>query len=200
MSFTRFQLLPLDATTPRSRRPMSKRGCALIVTALVGLLAATLTGRAATNDPAAVFAALMRAGRTVCPNAPAPTCLNHLWTRADRDGNEVLQLSEAQDLRRAARAWVEQPDNDARETERNLVWVGLLILKHAELANVFASLDTDADGVLARGEAFADIRLDQRPMPELLEDPSAVDWQRFAGRFGKVSFLITDLLPPTYRR
>ena len=84
--------------------------------------------------------------------------------------------------------------------ERNLTTIALLALQQVKLAEVFANFDGDGDGGLSEGELFADFRLGPRPLGDIIADPEGVDWAAFAARFGKVGFLVTDLLPPGRRQ
>jgi hypothetical protein len=61
---------------------------------------------------------------------------------------------------------------------------------------IFESYDADGNGQLTRDEAAADLRLDARPLPVLLEDPDAVDWTRLRARLGPAAILLADVLPP----
>ena len=60
--------------------------------------------------------------------------------------------------------------------------------------------DANDDGGLSEDEIFADFQRDQRPMAKIVADPDSVDWASFAGRFGKLGFLVLDLLPPSHRK
>ena len=84
--------------------------------------------------------------------------------------------------------------------ERNMIAVALMVVHHAGLAKVFSNFDTNSDGGLNNDELFADFRMDQRSFGAIVKDPKSVNWKTFAQRFGKVGFLITDLLPPSHRR
>ena len=53
--------------------------------------------------------------------------------------------------------------------------------------------DTNHDGSLTLAEVTADIRLDKRPLPEILSDPSAIDWNSLAARAGSAAPLLKKL-------
>jgi hypothetical protein len=48
---------------------------------------------------------------------------------------------------------------------------------------------------LTKEEVLADVRLDQRPLPQVLSDPKAVDWEKLAGRAGSAAPLLRRLFP-----
>jgi hypothetical protein len=60
---------------------------------------------------------------------------------------------------------------------------------------LFESYDTNRDGALTKEEALADIRLDQRPLPQVLSDPNSVDWRRLTDRAGMAAPLLKRLFP-----
>ena len=72
--------------------------------------------------------------------------------------------------------------------------IAIAAIDSAGLDSVFAGFDANRDGGIDRAELFADFRLDQRPFAEIVADPAAVDWQRFAGRFGETGRLFLPLL------
>ena len=81
-----------------------------------------------------------------------------------------------------------------------MISVALMVVRHAGLPNVFANFDANSDGALTNEELFADFRIDQRSFSAIVKDPKSVNWKTFAQRFGKVGFLIKDLLPPSHQR
>ena len=71
--------------------------------------------------------------------------------------------------------------------------MGLLVIQAVGPDQLFASYDADGDGLLSREEVTADIRLDKRPLPEILSDPSSVDWNGLAARAGDAAPLLKRL-------
>ncbi len=53
--------------------------------------------------------------------------------------------------------------------------------------------DTDGDGALTQAEATADLKLDERPVPELVRTRELVDWPRLRQRFGAMSYIFDYL-------
>ncbi len=146
------------------------------------------------------FAGFIIGLRDICAKQPARTCTRRISSFLDGDNDNQVSLREFEALRAAAKSTVRNRDSGLSTIERNLISISLLTLRQAKLAIVFANFDTDKSGGLSEGELFADFRLDSRPFAKIVSDPNAVDWQDFAARFGKVGFLVLDLLPPGHRK
>lgn len=71
---------------------------------------------------------------------------------------------------------------------------GLMVVQVAGLPNLFKSYDTNHDGFLSRQEMLADVKLDQRPVAQLVRDPDAVDWSSLTRRLGLAAPLLQGLL------
>jgi len=138
--------------------------------------------------------------RSACATAPAATCADAIGAYLDADADGGIELREVERARDRARRAARDENSTLNSTERSLIAVALMVFEHAGLPKVFANFDADADGRLSQAELFADFRLDRRPFKDVVADPDGVDWKRFAARFGKVGFLITDLLPSPDRK
>lgn len=138
--------------------------------------------------------------RDVCAEAPARNCTGQASSFLDSDNDRQVSLPEFEAARAQAKASVADKESELSAIERNLISVALLIFNQAKLPAVFARFDADNDGGLSEDEIFADFQLDQRPMAKIVADPNGVDWNSFAGRFGKLGFLVLDLLPPSHRK
>lgn len=176
-----------------SRRPL---GC-LIGIGVISIAVAAVTPPASAQE---TFAGFIVGLRDVCARKPARACTNQVSSFLDGDNDSRVSLREFESVRVQAKSAVKDRDTGLSAIERNLISVGLLALPHANLATVFASFDADADGSLSEDELFADFELDRRPLGKIISDPDGVDWQAFAARFGKVGFLVLDLLPPGHRK
>ncbi|MCE3247903.1 MAG: hypothetical protein K0R41_1728, partial [Geminicoccaceae bacterium] len=63
------------------------------------------------------------------------------------------------------------------------------------LERLHALYDADQDGLLSRSELLADVRLDERPLGEVLLDPAAVDHRAVARRLGIPPSMVENALP-----
>ncbi|MDH3239465.1 MAG: hypothetical protein OEO83_02245 [Alphaproteobacteria bacterium] len=163
----------------------------------VALLLAGAAGEAWAGDP---FGAFIKALRPTCARAPSADCASAVAAYLDTNGNGRVEFGELQRALAQAGRSVGDKGSALNGIERNLTVVALMAVRYAGAAEVFANFDANRDGSLSTAELFADFRIDRRPFGQIVKDPKAVDWKRFAGRFGKVGFLITDLLPPSHRR
>lgn len=146
------------------------------------------------------FAGFIVGLRDVCAKEPARACTKQVSSFLDGDNDGLVSLPEFENVRTQAKAAVKGRDSGLSTLEHNLISIGLLALPHANLATIFARFDTDGDGGLSEDELFADFELDQRPLGKIIADPGGVDWQAFTARFGKIGFLVRDLLAPIQRK
>ena len=112
---------------------------------------------------------------------------------ADRDGK--LSLAEVQAIQGEV-DWLGQgewPTGCRRRSATALV-VGLLRASRPSGRNSCSRATTPtATVLLTREELTADIRLDKRPLPEILSDPSSIDWNALAARAGDAAPLLRQL-------
>jgi hypothetical protein len=73
--------------------------------------------------------------------------------------------------------------------------MGLVVVQTVGIDSFFQSYDTNGDGTLSKEELLADVRLDQRPLPQVLADPKSVDWDKLASRAGAAAPLLRRLFP-----
>ncbi len=174
------------------------RGQAASAVGWVGLVFFVASATPAAGQDA--FTGFIKGLRDVCAEKPAAACTERVTAYLDVDNDKLVSLDEFETVRDLAKIAVANGEKELSATERNLIAIGLLTLQHAKLDNVFAKFDTDGNGGLSEQEMFADFEVDQRPFGDIVADPDSVDWPAFAERFGKVGFLVMDLLPPSHRR
>ena len=85
--------------------------------------------------------------------------------------------------------------DDLTEPERSGIALGFLIVDSIGLERLHAIYDTDQDGLVSRSELLADVRLDQRPLGQVLLDPAAVDHRAVARRLGVPPAMPDHALP-----
>lgn len=167
---------------------------------LGGAALAVALPAAATQPPApAAFDAFVRESGRHCLVASSTSCLDRTLAFADRDGDGLLALDEAQAMHAALRDWTLAHRGELAEPDRRGLAVGLLVVQLVGLETIFASYDADGDGRLGRTELLADLRLDGRPLPVLVRDPAAVDWASVRDRLGPAGALLDQLLPERFR-
>jgi hypothetical protein len=177
----------------RRHRPTIAIACA------AGALAAVvLAGQAAAANLAAPQGAaldrFLAESVPVCMRAPAVRCVDQGFAFADTDGDGKLALAEVRTVQERVDGWARAHARSLPPAERERLIVGLLIVQAVGPTQLFASYDIDGDGFLTREEVTADFRLDPRPLPEILSDPAAIDWNALAARAGDAAPLLRRLL------
>lgn len=145
--------------------------------------------------PADEVGAFIREAGPVCAARPAAECVDAGWGFADRDGDGTLGLDEANALRDGVQNWFLGAREDLPQQATTGVAVGLLALQLVGVDTLHGRYDEDGDGLVTRSEALADVKLDDRPLPLLLQDRSAVDWDSLLGRLGAGGLVLGDIVP-----
>jgi hypothetical protein len=142
-----------------------------------------------------IFDRFIGSSGPVCQHRPAAECVEAGWTFADQNGDEGLTVEELQDVRDGLAAWSAWRADDLAPTERSLLTLGFLLVDALGVPRLHALYDTDDDGLVSRSELLADVRLDERPLGEILLDPAAVDRAAIAARLGLPPALVERLQP-----
>jgi len=129
----------------------------------------------------------------LCMKAPAVRCVDAAFAFADADGDGKLSPEEVRATQAQVDRWAKSHARQLPQGERERLIMGLVIIQAVGPDQLFASYDQDGDGLLTREEVTADIRLDRRPLPEILSDPAAIDWNGLAARAGDAAPLLKRL-------
>lgn len=131
----------------------------------------------------------------VCLRAPARQCVDLGFAYADRNRDQRLNLAETRAVHDEVNAWARDNAPKLPPVERQRLVTGLLVIQTVGPDALFDSYDANRDGALTKEEVLADVRLDQRPLPQVLSDPNAVDWRRLTDRAGMAAPLLKRLFP-----
>lgn len=123
----------------------------------------------------------------ICQNQASGRCVDLGLAFADRDGDGRLSLDELDVVRRDLKAWLAWKGPKLTAAERTGASLGLWLVETAGLPALFESFDANSDGHVTRRELLADVRLDHRPLGDVLLDPEAVDRSAVASRVGKLA-------------
>jgi hypothetical protein len=195
-------------------RPFSRKDHALVnrrfaqTCLVVGVLGAAM-GTAVWADDAAVtsqvtpgpgrqvmiFDRFIVSSGPVCLHQPAADCVDVAWLFADQNGDDGLSVEELQDVRDGLGAWSAWRIDDLSQTERSLLALGFLLVDSLGVERLHALYDSDHDKLISRDELLADVRLDERPLGEVLLDADAVDRAAIASRLGLPPALVDRLRP-----
>ncbi|MFP4126269.1 MAG: hypothetical protein ACLFU0_06440 [Alphaproteobacteria bacterium] len=158
------------------------RGIALAV-----LLAWAPAAVAGDDAAAARFERLTDELVPVCMRAAATRCLEAVFSHADTDGDDRLDVGELEAVRRDASHWFRARRAELTTQEQTMIALGLAVVNNTGVERLVAAYDADDDGALDRAELSADVDLDHRPLPALIRDDEAVDWDAIRSRLGTVA-------------
>jgi hypothetical protein len=181
---------------PRSRLSHAVVKSRAVVGAVVLGLGAAGDAQADPGLPASVhvqaFERFIAASGPICQSRPAALCVERAWAQLDADGDDRLSTAELRWVRVTLQDWVLWR-GDLRRTESAAIALGLLLSDALGIERLHATFDQDGDGGISRAELLADVRLDQRPLGEILLDPANIDHQGAARRLGLPPALVERL-------
>lgn len=175
-------------TNPLLRKRLLTASAAFALAALPPLFAFA-------DDPVA-FDQMVETGGWLCEEAPAKECIDHGWAYADRNGDDQLDRKELEALRSDMNAWADWRSDSLSGKDRTKLSIARSIANSLELDDLIQGYDEDDSGTITRGELLADIKVDQRPLPEILADKQATDWQAIGERLGPFGSLVGSLGAP----
>jgi hypothetical protein len=126
----------------------------------------------------------------LCRRAPAGTCVDWAWPHVDLDDDRRLSVSESELLLKKVRTWALRHRADLVPEMRNGVFLGLMVVQTLGVERLITSYDSNGDGSLSRGELLQDLRVDGRPLPDLIRDPEGFDRASFAKKLGAAAPLV----------
>lgn len=129
-----------------------------------------------------------------CRTSASTACTDLAWRAADLDGDGRLGLSELQRAQRQIDDWAAWKRPDLPPHTSNAIANGSRLVSAVGLEGLLRAFDTDGDGKLSQAEAFADIRLDDRPLAAVLSDPEAIDRRSLSRRLAAVSPVLAALV------
>lgn len=166
---------------------------------LLGLPLATSADEPAddgrSTEAVLAFDRLIAFAAPLCRAEPAERCVDLGFQFADDDGDRGISLGELRRVRDALEAWASWRRPRLARDERAGIAFGLALVDAVGLEALLASYDQDNDGRLDRAELLADLRLDERPLGEILLDPAAVDRAAVARRMGRLAPLLDPAFP-----
>jgi len=150
------------------------------------LLLAAMPARAQSEASllAAAFEQFIGQSSAPCNTRPAAECVAIGWKYLDHDRNGGLTVPEVQRLRQAMGEWLTWKGQALPTQARSGMGMGLLLADGLGVEKVFNGFDGNGDGKVTQAELLTDVKLDQRPLGQVLADPAAVDRAGLARRLG----------------
>ena len=147
---------------------------------------ATSNGHTPTTESKA-FGRFLSSTGPICQHQSSLLCVDAAWRFADHDGNQSLSLGELEGVRDDLRAWLSWKEEEIPLAQRRMVQFGLMLVDGIGLPYLVESYDADGDGAVSRTELLSDVRLDARPLGQVLLDSNAVDWESLKRRLGPIA-------------
>ncbi len=157
------------------------------------LSTALASGAVATTPADKSLERFLQTGVPLCMKAPAVQCIDKGFAFVDTDHDGKLSLAEVEAVQVQVDRWTQANAGRIAEGDRQRLILGLLVLRTVGAKQLFTGYDANHDGALTQQELTADIRLDKRTLPEILSDPSSVDWNSLAARAGDAAPLLKGL-------
>ena len=157
--------------------------------AAMGLCLATSAAgeQAAVPTPrAVVFEKFLRSSTPICEKQPSARCVDIGWRFADADRDGSLSRTELEAVHQAGQDWYAWKGRGLSAQERASVGLALAMIDGMGVDRMMQGYDANGDGRISKEEALVDVRLDERPLGEVLRDPNSFDRQATARRLGIV--------------
>ncbi|MGH6947426.1 MAG: hypothetical protein ACREDZ_08870, partial [Kiloniellales bacterium] len=148
---------------------------------------------APTRGIAAVEEFMQRA-RPLCPIVPAERCIDIAWRFTDRNDDRRLSTQELAIVKAEIEAWTLWKGDRLSASDQASIALGLWMIDSIGLERLAGRYDVDGESGISRSELLADLRLDQRPLPQILKDPNGLDRDAMSQRLSQLSPLIDGML------
>ena len=154
-----------------------------------------LAQQPAPTPGAASLDRFLQASGAVCEHEPSARCVDTGFRYADTDRDGRLSVPELQRVRGALGEWTAWRENALSQEDMARIALGVMIVDSMGVPGVVESYDQNQDGALTKQELLADVKLDQRPLGEVLADSNNVDRARFQQRLGMMGALTDNVFP-----
>ncbi|SLN29617.1 hypothetical protein [Oceanibacterium hippocampi] len=162
----------------------------LAATAFPAIAAAAATA----NDPGtAEIDRFLAANREFCRTAPSGDCVDRGLAFADTDGDGAISLAETRRLRAFVGNWYAARSESLHRKDQATIGLSIWVADSLGLERVMQLFDSDGDGLVTRAELTADVKLDERPLPEVLADSEAFDRKAMERRLGPYAALFKTI-------
>ena len=128
-----------------------------------------------------------------CARGPATTCAARAFDRLDANDDGVAEIEELQRLDARLRVWAGANADELHPMDLRALQLGFILVDTIGLERGMMLYDDDGDGALSLAEMTADLKLDDRPLPEIVQAREIVDWPSLRRRFGATAMIFDYL-------
>jgi len=180
------------SSKPSPIRPEARAG--RWIARLAGLaLATVLAGAPPAGADEAAFDRAVRQLASHCARTPATLCAERAFALVDADDDGVAGIDELAKLDARLRRWDNEHADALHPLDRRALQLGFLLVDTIGLERGMLLYDEDGDGGLSLEEITADLVLDDRPLPEIVQAREIVDWPSLRRRFGATAMIFDYL-------
>jgi hypothetical protein len=128
-----------------------------------------------------------------CARGPATTCAARAFDLIDANDDGVAEIEELQRLDARLRVWAGANAEELHPMDLRALQLGFILVDTIGLERGMMLYDDDGDGALSLAEMTADLKLDDRPLPEIVQAREIVDWPSLRRRFGATAMIFDYL-------
>ena len=128
-----------------------------------------------------------------CARGPATSCAARAFDLIDANDDGVAEVDELQRLDARLRVWAGANADELHPKDLRALQLGFLLVDTIGIERGMLLYDEDGDGALSLAEMTADLQLDDRPLPAIVQAREIVDWPSLRRRFGATAMIFDYL-------
>jgi Ca2+-binding EF-hand superfamily protein len=128
-----------------------------------------------------------------CARGPATACAARAFDLIDANDDGVAEIEELEKLDARLRVWTAANADELHPMDLRAVQLGFVLVDTIGIERGMMLYDEDGDGALSLEEMTADLVLDNRPLPEIVQAREIVDWPSLRRRFGATAMIFDYL-------
>ena len=181
------------SSKPLPMRPEPRATCWTAWLGGLALAAVLGTGPSPASADDASFDRAVRQLAHHCARGPATACAARTFALIDANGDGVVELEEFQKLDARLRVWTANNNQELHPMDLRALQLGFILADTIGIERAMLLYDEDGDGALSFDEMTADLNLDHRPLPEIVQARDIVDWPSLRRRFGATAMIFDYL-------
>ena len=181
-----------------AERPQCRRSakvywvlCSAVLPLVLVVLALAASPSVSADE--AAFDQTIRRLAGACARDASSICAERFFDLADANADGVADKREIERLNAAMRVWTAANAQSLDPIDLRALQLGFVLVDTIGIGNGMYLYDEDGDGALSLAEASADFNLDDRPLPQLVQQRELVDWPSVRRRFGATAMVFDYL-------